>query len=196
MLIACLVAHDAYAENYLFLQADRLEYVDKPAHWNWDVQGWYGNDEHKLWFKTEGEFDSDETEAADLQLLYSKPVSAYWDLQIGLRHDFEPSPETTHAVIGLQGLAPQWFEIDVAAFLSDDGDVSLKFEAEYDLLLTQRLVLQPRVELDSGEEESSFGLRLRYEITREIAPYVGLSWQDPADAEDFVSVVAGARFWF
>lgn len=183
-------------EPFLFFMGDRVEYVEHEGSWLWDMQGWYGNDEYKLWLKTEGEHDDGDTAEADLQLLYGRPVSAYWDLQLGLRHDIEPSNGGIYAVIGLQGLAPQWFEIDVAAFIHEDGDVTARFEAEYDLLLTQRWILQPRMEFDSGHESIAFGLRLRYEIRREFAPYIGLSWQDTDGQEDFLSLVAGARFWF
>ena len=195
-LAALLMAIPAYGQDvFFFLQADRLEFVEHHEAWLWDVQGWYGNDEHKLWWKTEGEFDNDNTRDAEIQLLYSRPVSAYWDLQFGLRQDFEPE-SGVHGVVGLQGLAPQWFEIDVAAFVHEDGDVSLRFEAEYDLLLTQRLVLQPRLEFDTGPESVAIDLRLRYELRREFAPYIGISWQNESDDEDFASFIAGARFWF
>lgn len=196
LLAVALVASPAFAQDaYFFLQADRLEFVEHDEEWLWDAQGWYGNDEHKLWWKTEGERDSKNTRDAEVQLLYSRPVSAYWDLQFGLRQDFEPESGAS-GVIGLQGLAPQWFEIDVAAFFHEDGDVSARFEADYDLLLTQRLVLQPRLEVDTGPESIALDLRLRYEIRREIAPYIGLSWQDASGVQDVVSLVAGARFWF
>ena len=95
-----------------------------------------------------------------------------------------------------QGLAPQWFEIDLAAFVSDDGDLTARLEVEYDLLLTQRLILQPRVELDSESKTSALDLRVRYEIKREIAPYIGVSWTKTSGREDYISLVAGARFWF
>ena len=152
-------------------------------------------------------------------MLYSRAISPFFDLQVGLRHDVEPDPNRTFAVLGIQGLAPQWFEIDAAAFLSDDGDLSLRFEAEYDLLLTQRLVLQPRFEINaggsdvpelqlgSGIRDTQLGLRLRYEIRREIAPYIGLSWsrlwgetadraESIGDDSDSFGLVAGVRFWF
>ncbi|RME61879.1 MAG: copper resistance protein B, partial [Alphaproteobacteria bacterium] len=141
------------------------------------------------------------------------------DLQAGVRHDFEPDPSRTFGVIGIQGLAPYWFEIDAAAFISGDGDVSARIEAEYELLLTQRLILQPRVELNfavqeveelgigSGLSIAEAGLRLRYEIDRQFAPYVGFSWNRKigdtadfarADGEDVgaLSFVAGLRMWF
>jgi len=183
-------------DRFLFFQADRLEYLEQAESWLWDMQGWYGSDEHKFWWKTEGEMSDGNAEEAELQLLYSKPVSAFWDLQFGIRHDFEPGPSESHVVAGLQGLAPQWFEVDLAVFVSENGDFSARVEAEYDLRLTQRLILQPRAEFDTGPESVELGLRLRYEIRREIAPYIGISWQDRAGQDDFSSFLVGARLWF
>ena len=182
-------------QRQLLVLADRLEYVSDPEVWLWDAQGWYGTDENKLWWKTEGEIDRDGTEEADLQLLYSRAISAYWDLQLGAIHHFEPDA-LSGAVIGLQGLAPQWFEVDVAAVIDENGDLSARFEAEYDLLITQRLILQPRVELNTLSESVALGLRFRYEIRREIAPYLGVTWQDEEGHEAFTSLVAGVRLWF
>jgi copper resistance protein B len=194
--LMCLLPAAVLADDrYFFFLADRIEYADHENSWLWDMQGWYGSDEHKLWWKSEGEFDSEATEEAELQLLYSKPVSAFWDFQLGIRHDFEPDTNA-HLAIGVQGLAPQWFEVDLAAFIDEDGDASVRFEAEYDLLLTQRLILQPRVEFDSGPDSSALELRMRYEIRREIAPYIGISWQHESGEGSFTSLVAGARFWF
>lgn len=210
-------------QTLYFLQSDRLEYRSNEGSpvLLWDAQGWYGGDLRKLWIKTEGEYLEDESrfEEAELQALYSRAISPYFDLQAGIRHDFEPDPATAYAVVGVQGLAPYWFEIDAAAFLSEDGDVSARIEAEYEWLLTQRLILQPRTELNlslddvealgvgSGLSTAELGLRLRYEIKREIAPYIGISWSravgDTADfarAEgedvDSLSFVAGLRMWF
>ena len=178
---------------FSFVQLDRFEYQEHEEDWIWDMQGWIGADLHKFWWKTEGEVDGDD---AELQLLYSRAISPFWDLQLGLRHSLEPRPAENYAVIGLQGLAPQWFEIDLAAFVSDDGDLTARLEVEYDLLLTQRLILQPRVELDSESKTSALDLRVRYEIKREIAPYIGVSWTKTSGREDYISLVAGARFWF
>lgn len=224
LVLASLVFAEVAAEDHpqpivWFTQADRLEYQDHADEWLWDLQGWVGGDEQKVWWKTEGELDGDNVTGAELQLLYSIAISPFFDLQAGLRHDVEPDPNRTFAVVGLQGLAPQWFEIDAAAFLSEDGDLSARFETEYDLLLTQKLILQPRFELTAGASSvaelglgsglrtTDLGFRLRYEIRREIAPYLGISWRkfyggtrdsitlNGGDA-DFVTVVAGARFWF
>ena len=207
--------------NSLFI-AERLEHQsgDNEDVVVWEAQGWLGTDAHKLWVKTEGDYEVGETaEEVELQLLYSRAVSPFWDIQAGVRHDFEPSPNRSHLVLGAQGLAPYWFEVDTALFLSDEGKVSARFEAEYELFLTQRLILQPRVEINlatSADEELGIGkglydsvaeLRLRYEIRREFAPYIGVSWGgDFGDTADLVkreggdprqsAVVIGLRMWF
>ncbi len=211
------------AENFLYLQGDRLEYVsgDGDPHFLWDAQGWYGGDLHKFWFKTEGEIKTHdgEVEEIEVQALYSRAVLPFFDLQVGVRHDFEPGPERTYGVIGLKGLTPYMFEIDAAAFVSNKGDISARVELEYDLLLTQRLIAQPRAELSfalqdvpelgvgSGLSSANLGLRVRYEIAREFAPYIGVSWsRATGQTEDFVradggspsavSAVAGIKVWF
>ncbi|MEQ9145619.1 MAG: copper resistance protein B [Parvibaculaceae bacterium] len=210
-------------ELYSLVLVDRLEYQTNEGDdlLLWDAQGWIGGDYNKFWVKTEGEylFDGDAFEKAELQGLYSRAIARYWDLQVGVRHDFEPDPSRTFGVIGVQGLAPYWFEIDAAAFVSEDGDVEARIEAEYDLLITQRLIAQPRAELNfafqdieelgigSGLSTAELGFRLRYEIRREIAPYIGVSWtRAVGDTADFarnegedvssVSFVAGIRLWF
>ncbi len=202
--------------------AERMEYsaADSEDAFVWEGQGWLGTDANKLWVKTEGEYvDGDGTEEAELQFLYSRAVSAFWDLQAGIRHDFKPSPSRSHLVFGAQGLAPYWFEVDSALFLSDEGKLTARLELEYDVLLTQRLILQPRLELNvaaSSDREVGIGrgffdsvaeLRLRYEIRREFAPYLGVSWGgDFNDTADLVereggnprefALVAGFRAWF
>lgn len=214
-----LMHHHGDSLNYLLL-AERLEgRLDGERGAVWEAQGWIGRDISKFWLKTEGEREEGETSEAELQLLYSHAVAPYWDLQAGLRRDFQPGPSQNHLVIGLQGLAPGWFEIDAAAFVSEEGKAGARFEAEYDLRLGQRLILQPRLELNlafSADEErgigrglhaSELGLRLRYEIRREIAPYLGLAWRRAfgetedlqrargLDAGEF-TVLAGFRFWY
>ena len=171
---------------FTFLQSDRLEYADESRALVWDLQGWLGDDYRKLWLKAEGERASGMTEESEIQLLYSRAMSPFFDWQSGIRYDTEPG--VTHLVTGLQGLAPQWFEIDLAAFLSEDGDLSARIELEYDWLLTQRLVLQPRLEAElaasnipelgvgRGLVSHELGLRLRYEVHRKFAPYIGLAW--------------------
>lgn len=202
---------------------DRLEagFGDGGDTYLWDVQGWSGGDINRFWWKSEGEGDfGGKLEEAELQALYSRAVTPFWDVQAGVRQDFRPDGEdTTHLVLGLQGLAPYWFEIDAAAFLSTKGDLTARVEAEYDQRITQRLILQPRLEIDasasdipqlqigSGLSSIEAGLRLRYEFRKEFAPYVGVEWSralgNTADyiearggeAED-TRFVVGLKAWF
>jgi copper resistance protein B len=206
-----------------FLLAERLEYQtnDGAPALLFDGQGWWGTDRNKLWVKSEVErdFDAGRFEEAELQALWSRPIARFFDVQAGVRHDFVRGADRTFGVASVQGLAPYWFEIDAAIFVSGEGDVSARFEAEYDLLLTQRLILQPRTELNfavqgvdeigvgSGLSTAELGLRLRYEIKRQFAPYAGVSWERAvgetadfarADGENVgaVSFIAGLRLWF
>lgn len=204
------------------LQVEQLEYrsSDDGNSLNLDVQGWIGNDDNKIWFKSEAEKPEDgKFEEAEIQLLYSRRISNYFDAQIGLRHDFEPSPERSHLVAGFQGLAPYWFEVDSSVFLSNKGEASARVEAEYDLLITQKLILQPSVEasvsaesvpergIGKGLNDVQVGLRLRYEFVKQFAPYVGVHWErklgqtarfarEEGEGDEQISVVAGLRFWF
>ncbi len=208
--------------NWLVI-GDRLEYRTNAGDPTmlWDIQGWIGSDTDRLWVKTEGLYLGNEAQLdeGEIQALYSRAISPFFDFQAGIRQDFAAGPKRTYGVLGFQGLAPYWFEIEAAAFISDKGEVTARVEAEYELLLTQRLVFQPRIELSFSTENipelrTGRGLsnaqlegRLRYEIRRTIAPYVGISWSRAtgrtaqflrADGEDpgNVSFVTGIRFWF
>jgi copper resistance protein B len=207
---------------FYFFQVEEFEYRanDNQDTFNWDAQGWIGGDFNKLWLKTEGEQPIEgRLEEAEIQALYSRKISDFFDAQVGIRYDFAPDPERTFAVVGIEGLAPYFFEIDAAAFVSNKGEISGRFKAEYDILLTQKLVLQPKFEMNvavqeveergigSGVNDVELGLRLRYEIVREFAPYVGVDWtRDLGQTADFsraegedvntLSFVAGVRFWF
>lgn len=186
----------------------------------WDGEGWFGGDINRVVIKTEGSgaFGED-VEDAEVQALYSRAIRPYFNVQAGIRYDFKPDPSRTYATVGFEGLAPYWFEVEGALFLSDKGDVLGRLEGYYDQRITQRLILQPRAEFNlavqdvpengvgSGLSDIELGLRLRYEIAREFAPYVGASWDrkvgDTADyaraaGEDTstTSFVAGIRFWF
>lgn len=179
---------------------------------------WIGRDLDKVWFKIDGEKE-DEEDTLEVQALYSKAIAPYWDLQAGIRHDFEPGPERTWGVLGLQGLAPYFFEVDTALYLGESGRTALGLELEYELHLTQRLILAPVVEMNfygqseeernigSGLANAEAGLRLRYEIRREFAPYIGVNWEKSfGDTADLVEQtggdtsetqwVAGIRAWF
>jgi copper resistance protein B len=180
-----------------------------------------GSDYNKLWLKSEGGWLTDEAdfEEAQFELFFSRNIGSFWDAQIGLRHDFKPDPDRTFAALGIQGLAPYWFEVEATAYVSEDGDLSAALEAEYDLLLSQRLILQPRLEtgialqevekygVGRGINDIEAGLRLRYEIRREFAPYIGVSWsrklgdtadlaRDEGESIDILSFVIGVKIWF
>jgi len=205
------------------LLGERFEYGadDGDDFLLWDFQGWFGGDIKRLWIKTEGEYGMEpgRLEEGEIQALYSRAISPYFDLQAGVRHDFEPGPGRSYAVLGVQGLAPYWFELDAALFVSEEGDLTARVEAEYEILFTQRLIAQPRVELEVSAQEVSelgfgsglstvdFGLRLRYEIRREFAPYIGVSWTElvggtadfaraAGEAKSSRSFVVGLRFWY
>jgi len=188
--------------------------------YEWDGEAWYGGDLNRLVLKSEGEGAwSHGVEDAEVQVLFSRAVGLYTDLQVGVRHDFEPGPQRTYATVGFESLFPYWFEAEGALFLSDKGELLARLEGSYDVRLTQRLVIQPRAELNfaaedipergvgSGLSDAELALRLRYEIKREFAPYVGVVWSrkvgDSArfarahgeDASD-TRVVLGLRAWF
>ena len=210
-------------QTFTYVELEHLEYRSNEGDplFLWDTQGWFGGDTNKLWLKSEGEYDfkTDEFEEAEFQALWSRAIGGYWDLQAGIRYDFLPGNDRTFAVIGVEGLAPYLFEVDAALFISDDGDVSARIESEYELLLTQRLILQPRAELGfefqdvpmyqlgSGLSSAELGARLRYEFNRQAAPYVGISWERAigrtadfvrmsGEGPSSVSFVAGLRVWF
>lgn len=186
---------------------DRLEVGldDGEEAWTWDLAGWTGGDIDRFWWKSEAEGDFDGGIEGEVQALYSRAVSPFWDVQTGVRQDFgEGDENSTHLVFGLQGLAPYWWEVDAAAFLSTEGDLTARVEAEYDQRITQRLILQPRVEVEasagdipelglgSGLTHIEAGLRLRYEIAKAFAPYVGVEWsRELGDTADFTRTAGG-----
>ncbi|MBZ6379935.1 hypothetical protein B5C34_13980 [Pacificimonas flava] len=202
------------------LMAERLEArIGEEEAYLWDVQAWYGGDLDRLMLKSEGEGSwNGELESAEVQALWSHAIGPFFDLQLGARYDAAPR-DRTYAVAGVQGLAPYMFEVDAALFLSDSGDLTGRVEAEYDQRLTQRLVLQPRLEanlaaqnvpelgIGAGLSSVEAGLRLRYELAREFAPYIGVGYearlgetadlarQEGEDPSGFVGLV-GLRAWF
>jgi copper resistance protein B len=216
------VLHEGGAQKTYYILFNQLEAqsANSSDDLYWNGQAWYGGDINKLWLKTEGRspLNSRDVEDAELQALYSRAIAPYWDIQAGIRHDFEPD-SLDHAVVALHGLAPYFFEVDVSAFLSTDGDLTVRAELEYELLLTQKLILQPRIEanlsaqdipergLGDGLSNIDAGIRLRYEFLRELSTYIGVEWQHEfgdtkhiveaagGDAEQTV-LVAGIRAWF
>ncbi len=202
---------------------DTLEasFDDGEEGYSWNAQGWTGGDINRFWWKTEGEgaFDG-KLHEAEVQALYSRAVAPFWDVQAGVRQDFRPDgDDTTHLTLGVQGVAPYWFEMSAAAFLSTEGDLTARAEAEYDQRLTQKWILQPAIEIalsasdipelemGSGLTSVTAGLRLRYEIRKEFAPYVGVEWSRSfGDTADYAKArgddveatrfVVGIKAWF
>lgn len=182
-------------------------------------QAWIGRDLNKLWLKVDAERTDEQTEEVEVQALYSRAIAPFWDVQVGVKKDFQPTPDRSWAVIGFQGLAPYLFEMDTALFIGESGRAGLRVSAEYEFLITQRLILTPEAEINafaqndedvgvgSGISNTEVGLRLRYEIRREFAPYIGVVWHkkygntaDYAEAEgettDDWQWVVGVRVWF
>lgn len=185
----------------------------------WDAEGWVGKDLNKLWIKSDGTYVDSQIEETELQLLYSRAIMPFWDLQLGWRRNIRPSPDRDWIAFGAKGLAPYYFDVDAAFFVGDSGRTSLRFKAEYDFMLTQRLILVPDLELNlygqddyetgigSGLSSIEAGLRLRYEIRREFAPYIGLNWtglygrtadlaRDEGEDTNELQFVVGIRSWF
>ena len=206
---------------FSFVQFNRLEAfdADEGRGEEWEGQAWIGTDLHKLWLRSEGERVDGHTESADLEVLYGRAITPWWDVVAGVRHDFKPGASQDFAAIGVIGLAPYKFEVEATAYVGQGGQTAARLEAEYETLLTNRLILQPLVELNaygkddarrgigSGLSSAEAGLRLRYEITRQFAPYVGVvrEWsfgrtadlrRDEGEAVNDTRIVAGIRIWF
>lgn len=204
-----------------FYRFDRLEAwdADHGTGLHWEAEGWIGTDTDRLWLRSAGEREGGETHSADLEVFYGRSVSPWWDVVAGVRHDFKPGDSRTFAAVGVMGLAPQKFEVEATLYAGEGGQTAFVFEAERELLLTNRLILQPVVEVEfhgrterargigSGLGGIEAGLRLRYEITRRFAPYVGIvherTFGTTADlrreADEDVEetrVVVGVRVWF
>ena len=211
--------HDNSIQNYTLI--DRLEVFDADpgTGLEWEAQAWIGTDLDRLWLRSEGERSDGRTESADLELLYGHSVAAWWDVVAGIRHDFKPGASQDFAAFGVIGLAPYKFEIEATAYIGQSGQTAARFEAEYETLITNRLILQPLVEINlygkddplrgigSGLSTVEAGLRLRYEFTRRFAPYIGIvrerAFGGTADLRrvegegiDDTRFVAGLRIWF
>lgn len=207
--------------NFGSMMVDRLEGVHTSDNTSaaYDLKAWYGRDYDRAVLKAEGVYDNGEIDEANTELLWSHAVTAYWNTQLGVRFDTGEGPNRSWLAFGVQGLAPYWFEVDATAYIGDERRFALNFEAEYEVLLTQKLVLQPRIEADfygkddselaigAGLSEMNAGIRLRYEIRREFAPYIGIERTNKfggtadyarnagVDAKE-TRAVAGLRFWF
>jgi copper resistance protein B len=189
------------------------------TEFRWEGQGWVGTDYDKLWIKSEGALSKGAVDDGQQQFLYSRAITTYFDLQGGLRSDIDSRPARNWAALGIQGLAPYFFDIEATGFVSNEGHLAAKLEASYDLLLTQRLILQPQVEVNlyskadpvrmigAGISDIDTGLRLRYEIDRKFAPYLGVVYEGKfgqtaslakraGESTGDFRVAFGVRIWF
>lgn len=209
----------------LYILAEKLELaptVDDRA-FAIEAVGWYGNDRSRLWMRGEGDINTVEFGGeAQLEVLYGKLITPFFDALVGVRLDHNWGDATATRILfggGIEGIAPYWFELEASAFISEDGDLSARLETAYDLLFTQRLILEPRMELNisasrvpefgigSGFTDLELGGRLRYELHRKFAPYIGLNWhrrmggtadlaRDEGEPVSETSLVAGVRTWY
>ncbi|WP_267903695.1 copper resistance protein B [Achromobacter insolitus] len=184
----------------------------------WDGQFWIGRDLNKLWIKSEGDRLKGSTDAK-IEAFWSHTISPFWDLQLGARRDFGAGPKRNWAAFGVQGVAPYGIETEITGYVGGSGRTALALKAEYDLLLTQRLIFTPEIEaslhgkndeargVGSGLSDASLSLRLRYEVTREFAPYVGVSFgrkfgktasyaSEAGESRSERAILAGVRIWF
>ena len=186
------MSHDMAAEHgggifHMFRLETEYGGSNNGAVAHWDLDGWIGTDENKLWLKSEGEHSDGKIEEAELWALYSRNIGTFWDAQIGIRHDFKPY-STTYLALGFEGLAPYFIETEAHLFISDEGDVTARLRREHDLLFTQRLILQPYLEINlsaqdveeqeigAGLTDGKIGFQTRYELTRKFAPYVDVHY--------------------
>ena len=185
----------------------------------WDAQGWYGGDYNKVWVRTEGSPDPSNQDGSRNELLWDHALTRWWDLQTGVRYDLGRGPARGWAAFGVEGLAPYWFDVEATLYLGEEGRTAARFQVEHDLLITQRLIVQPEIEtnfygrsdaareVSSGLSDMQLGLRVRYEIRREFAPYIGAAWRRSLGAtgpfpagsgprSDSLQWVAGFHVWF
>jgi len=213
--------HMGDKDHYSLVRLDRLEnvYTSDSSLTAYDLQAWFGRDYERVVLKAEGEVDDGKLQDAHTDLLWGHAVAAYWDTQLGIRYDSGVGPDRRWLAFGVQGLMPYWFNVEAAGYLGEQGRTTFRLRAEYDLLFTQKLILQPRIETNlyskrSAQNEQgtdlsdlSVGVRLRYEIRREFAPYIGAEWLDTFGATAGYAqavrenaketrLVAGLRFWF
>lgn len=211
-------------DNGIFTHALLEQFEDRWSGRNhefrYDGQAWSGTDLNKLWLKSEGTVDSrGRFTDGQHEILYDRAFSTYFDLQAGVRVDLDSAVTRTWAAFGVQGLALYFFDLEATAYVSDDGRYAARVKASYDLLITQRLILQPEVELNaysksdiargtgSGLSDIDTGLRLRYEITRKFAPYIGVAYagrffqsanfaRRAGESPNSLRFVFGLRSWF
>ena len=216
---------DGAINAFTYLQKVEFRTGETPDAVVLDAEGWIGGDYQRFWWKADGEQETGGAKAGEIELqgLYSRLISPFWDFQTGVRIDRQyrgrTRDTTGYFVIGVEGLAPYWFEVEPALFLSEKGRASFRLTSSFDQLITQRLVIQPRIDLNAafqddpkrniaaGFNDIELGLRLRYDLNRQFSPYVGVTWRRTLGAtaglarrtgEDITTtaVVIGLRAWF
>lgn len=208
-------------ENFRSILIDNLE-VSRAGGESllpYDLEAWFGPTYNRAVLKAEGEFEGGDLADARAELLWGHAFAPYWDTQVGIRYDSGQGPNRTWLAAGIEGLAPYWFDLEVTGYIGESSRTAVRVDASYDMLISQRLILQPRLEanfygkadvergLGSGLSDVGLALRLRYEIRRELAPYIGIAWinqyggteeysraagRDPSDTR----ITVGLRFWF
>lgn len=199
--------------HLLFDQLEDRFGFNQGSTFRWEATAWAGTDPNRIWLLSEGRYSNNELDDGIQQLFYGRAITTYFDALVGIRYDLDSLPGRGWGAIGIQGLAPQFFKVSAIGYISGEGDLAARLEASYDLLITQRLILQPQVELNfytkddparqvgAGLSELDAGLRLRYEITRQFAPYVGITYFGRYGATaNYVSAAGGptqqVRFTF
>ena len=204
-----------------------LVLIDQLEIWNaspgtglgWDAVAWIGSDVNRLWLRSEGEYVDSSLESAELEVLVGHSIAPWWDVVAGIRHDFKPGQSQDFFALGMMGLSPYKFETDITFYFGESGQTAARLQFVYETLFTNRLILQPKLELNfygqdnpergigSGLSTASIGLRLRYEITRQFAPYLGVSWdktfgqtadylRSEGESTTELTALAGVRVWF
>jgi len=180
-----VAAHETPTFHAMRIEADYAANDDRP--WTWDVNGWIGGDINRVWVRSEGTSEHGDLEDAEAQLYYGRNFATFWDALVGIRQDFSPAARTSLAA-SIVGLAPYFFETEASVFLSTKGEASFRFKQSFDVLITQRLIAEPYVEVNvfardvgdlnvgAGFSDIEAGLQVRYEIRRQFAPYVDLVW--------------------
>jgi copper resistance protein B len=211
--------HDSGVNYWVLFDQLEGQAAGGAASFNWDSKGWVGGDVNRLWLRSEGAANQDGVADAEAHIFYGRAIARWWDLVAGVRQDFRPGRGQTWAAVGIQGLAPYWFEVEATGYLGDGGRTGARFEVEYELLFTNRLIAQPLIEIElygqpdpqrgvgAGLSSANVGLRLRYEIRRELAPYLGVTWDRKfGETRDIATtsgkggssarVAFGMRAWF
>jgi copper resistance protein B len=199
--------NDAAAVGKVLLDQLELEGGAGGTALAWDGQAWYGGDYNKVWLKTEGSPDPSDDDTSRNELLWDHALTRWWDLQTGVRYDLGHGPARGWAAVGVEGLAPYWFDVEATLYLGEAGRTAARLQVEHDLLITQRLIVQPEIEtnfygrsdaareVSSGLSDLQVALRVRYEIRRELAPYVGVALRR-SQGTDSLQWVAGFHVWF